>query len=219
MNKSIFKGSFVRGLLFVLFALVSVSAIAQKKLNEKIKEARDEGSNYVVMASGDKKEIKSCKFPTSRKDGKIEFSDGTTTKFKESDIQAVQTDEAYYKFLKYSFTEYFAGTSGLATRRSKGVYNVFQLLIYYSKGFNEHGSTYLYFFEKADKPGMVQLQNDKKMVDYVDSLVSKSKLARASIDQIRKRYGLPASTGFTVNKLAETIELYNKDAAEGKLEN
>ena len=222
-KSSDFFRAFSGGLLFIL--LVSSSAAAQKvskeKLKEKIIEAKDSGANYVIMTSGEKKNIKSAKLPNNYgKPGNIVFADGTSMKFHNSDIQCIQTEDGFYKILDYNHPLFGTGkVSGLALRRGKGVYNVYQLPIHYNKGMNQWVSETLYLFEKADGTGLMTLDNDRKHVDHVETLVSKSKAAMESIAAIRKDYG-KLQMGWSVeSRLAETIELYNKDAAAGKLEN
>jgi len=222
-SNSRFFRAFSAGLLFIL--LVSFSATAQKvskeKLKEKIAEAKDSGANYVIMASGEKKNIKSAKLPNNYgKPGNIVLADGTSMKFHKSDIQCIQTEDGFYKMLDYNHPLFGTGkVSGLALRRGKGIYNVYQLPVHYNKGMNQWVSETLYIIEKADGTGLMTFDNDRKHVDYVETLVSKSKAAMESIAAIRKDYG-KLQVGWSLeSRLAETIELYNKDAAAGKLEN
>jgi hypothetical protein len=205
------------GVLFILFAFVSVSAIAQKKLKEKFKQARDEGGNYVIMASGEKKDIKSVKFPTARKQGNIEFADGTSSKFWTRGIQAVQTDYGFQKVIDYRHPD-FGMTFGRATRLAKGVFNVYHMTVHYQVKINEYVSGDRYFFDKPNELGIVQLVNEVGMFNYVDSLTSKSKAAREVVDLIQRNIGKWQTRWSSEEKLVEALELYNKDAAEGRLE-
>lgn len=197
-----------------------ISQFKKSEVQKKMLEARNEGLNYVVLASGEKKEIKSAKLPNQYgKAGKIEFADGTSMKLEESDIVVIQTGEGFYKRITYHHPT-FGRTTDFAVRQAKGVYDVYRLQIHYNRGLNDWVSNVLFFMEKADGTGFVQFNSDYKHIDYVDSLTSKSKAARESIAELRKAYRKSFQVKWSMeSKLAETVELYNKDAAAGKLEN
>jgi hypothetical protein len=166
--------------------LLSFSTLAQKKkIAEKIKNAREGDSSYVIFKSGERKDIKSWKLPTAYKPGNVVCTDGKKLTLSRYSTSELQTPEGYYKSFDYTHRG-ASSIEGLAARIAKGVYNVYRLQIYYKAGFNDYGGEVLYFVENKEKGISLIMQNDKKMVDYVDSLVSKSKAARESIAEIRQ---------------------------------
>ena len=220
-------------ILIIILASLGGFSQTQKELNKSFWNAKDDvSSEYVVLESGEKRDIKSIDFSTEENSikGKIEFADGSKLKLSSGrEITACYTNEATYKLCSYFTNVAYPGTGfgtsrtfigkSLATRLTKGAINVYFLKIRYQ--YNEKGTllfTYarVRFFEGNNDGNLIEIKNDTTYWSKAAALVGKSKNAMQAINELRKRYG---KLGSTEEKILEAIELYNKDAAEGKLEN
>ena len=224
-----------KNFIILIVMLVSLGGFSQtqKELNKSFKDAKDDvSSEYVILKSGERKDIKSIEFTTEENltRGKVEFVDGSKLKLSSGDeITACYTNEATYKLCSYftnvaypgigfGMSRTFIGKS-LAARLTKGAINVYILKIRYQ--YNEKGTllfTYarVRFFEGNNDGNLIEIKNDTTYWNKAAALVGKSKNAMGVINELRKRYG---KLGSTEEKILEAIDLYNKDAAAGKLEN
>jgi hypothetical protein len=213
-------------LLFIIPFFWCVACFAQtKKEKQEYRNARDNGvSNYVIFKSGERKEIRSMKIPSvSGRNGEIVFSDGKKDKFKEGEVIECQTDDGFFKLAKYnkSVSRAFLRGQGLATRKTKGAINIYSLVVgfSYTEGtFGRYGEETIYYLENGNSGNLGMLLNHKNAVDYVESLVAKSKAAMEMITELRNSYGKMRNVGSTEEKLMEAAEQFNRDVAEGKLE-
>jgi len=208
----------------------------QKELKKMSNDAKDVvSSEYVILKSGGKKDIKSIDF-TNRDNsirGKVEFADGDKMKFSSGDeITACYTQEATYKLGSYFRDVRYPGSGfgmsrtflgkGLAIRITKGAINIYFLRFSYDyseKGTTHYSYVMIRFFEGNDDGNLIEIKNDSIVWNKAAALVGKSGNAMKVIDDLRKSFGKIKFTGSTEGKIVEAIELYNKDAAAGKLEN
>jgi len=207
---------------FLLIAILGLSQ-SNKELKKMFLDATDaDQGQYVILNSGEKKEIKDLSFPaqlTSKK-GRIEFADGTDEKYDNGRIRQCQTNEGFYKLAVYMGEGFghIAYDSALATRMKKGAINVYHLQMMYKDRFkNEISNATFYFIEVDNNGRLIQLRNDPKVVDEVEGYVGKSERAKKAIAELRKRYGKPAIGFSTATKLVEAVDFYNTDFANGKL--
>jgi hypothetical protein len=224
-------------LIIAIFLIASFETFSQsqKELNKLSNEAKDDVSTeFVVLKSGEKKNIKSIDF-TNRDNslrGKVEFADGSKMKLSSADeIIACYTSEAtckpgsYFRDVPYpgsgfGMSRTFLG-KGLATRIAKGAINIYHLRFSYDyseKGTMHYSYVIIRFFEGNNDGNLIEIKNDSTVWNKAAALVGKSRNAMKVIDDLRKSYGKIKFTGTTEGKLLEAIELYNKDAVNGKLE-
>jgi hypothetical protein len=106
----------------------------------------------------------------------------------------------------------------MAYRIVRGAINVYHME-YTWHGIGQMQSTSdMAIFMEANAGSYSELVNDSNVVNYVASLVSKSKPAMQSITAIRSQYGKWKGAGSMTQRLTEVIQIYNKDVAEGKLQ-
>ena len=210
-------------ILTLLLTLASGFSQSNKELKQMYLDAKDSGSvQYVILNTGEKKEIKDLSFPgqlTSKK-GKIEFADGSDEKYDNGRIHQCQTNEGYFKLATYmgEGVGFGAYDSALATRMKKGAIHVYRLQMMYKERFkNDISTDVMYFIEVNNNGRLLQLRNDPKVVDEVEGYVSKSKRAVQVIAELKKRYGKLAVAFSTGSKLLEAVDFYNDDFKKGKL--
>jgi len=222
----------------VVFILVSFGGFSQtqKELNKSFRDAKDDvSSEYVILKSGEKKDINSIDFTTDENSvrGKVEFADGNKLKLSSGDeITACYTKEATYKLCSYFRDVAYPGTGfgmsktfigkSLAARTTKGAINIYFLRITYK--YNEKGTLHfasetIRFFEGNNDGNLIEIKNDSIVWNKVAGLVEKSENAMKIINDLRKSYGKLKGAGSTEEKILQAIELYNKDAVAGKLKN
>ena len=211
---------------FLLF-VATVFSQSNKEYKKMYLEARDSGvSNYVILNTGEKKEIKDIDFPAQlifqrqviSKEGKIKFTDGKEEKYDNGRVLQCQTEEGFCKLAQYKGDFGFATfDSALATRIKKGAINIYRMLVKYRDHKNETYTDSEYFIELDNNGKLIQLVNDPKLVDEVEGYVAKSQRAKQSIAELRKRYGKLAIGFSTATKLVEAVSFYNEDYKNGKL--
>ena len=204
---------------------------SNKEFKQMYLEARDSGqTNYVILNTGEKKEIKDITFPVQAifqrqvlsGKGKIKFADGKQEKFDNGRVIQCQTEEGFYKLAHYKGENFGFATfdSALAPRMKKGAINIYRLLVKYHDNLkNEVVTGTKYFIELDNNGKLIHLVNDPKLVDEVEGYVAKSQRAKQSIAELRKRYGKPAIGFSTATKLVEAVGYYNEDFKNGKLTN
>lgn len=213
-----------RIIVTILCLFFMLAADAQKKKMAEIKrEAREPGdSNFVVLATGERKTIKSVKNVLTNYKVKVQFVDGTKENYAVSEIKSYQDEDAFYVYID-PFSMPLVTKDRPEKEKWEHAYRVERGKInIYHQPFRSHrigqteSSPDMAFFMETEPGVFKQLYRDPKVLDMVAELVSKSKAATEMIEKIRNEKGVKYG-GWTVEHMAEAIQLYNKDVAAGKL--
>jgi hypothetical protein len=209
----------MRGVVIVILILLiaAFSADAQRAIKLKMLAAKEPGdSSFVVFVNGERKGLKSLK--DDRVTLKIKFSDGTEERYnyaQRKQIRGYQDDKGYYALLDCNGTSANINNAlyKFGSRVEKGPIELYHVdMESWAGGQTVRGVAYL----MVPAPGrVIELNHLKERTDSLEKYVKKSPAAMSKIQEVRRKY---MEKSVTRDKLVEVVVLYNKDAAEGKLE-
>jgi len=210
-----------RILCFILLLTCVVGSNAQnKKIKEAMREARTPGdSNYVVLRNGERKPIKSAKLSIVTLKLKIEFADGKKETFKTGQLDCYQDDDGFYVNIPNTPAgARFIDNIFMAYRVVRGAINVYHMEYTWHKTGQMQTTSDMAIYMESATGKYEELFNDSSVVNRVAELTAKSNAAMEKIKAIRADYGKMKWAGSMSGRLTEVIQVYNKDVAEGKLQ-